>query len=224
MLRAWSPPPSPSLKRSVRRLAPALDPVDGWTRRHCKRVSELCDGIALGLGLGERRRERLRLTAAVHDIGKVLIPDAILQKPGRLDDAEFAVMRRHSEIGHRLLCEDGLWEEAAWVRHHHERVDGNGYPDGLRGEQIPLESRIIFVADAFEAMTAERPYAPARLPGEAMAELERNAGTQFDARCVAALREALFAPVPTRRGRLRPRPAAGCGLGLSPRRGLGPRS
>jgi len=100
-------------------------------------------------------------------------------------------MQRHSLLGHEIVAAAGLAEEARWVRHHHERVDGRGYPDRLMGEEIPLESRIILVADAFEAMTSDRPYRKG-CPGEAaLAELERHAGTQFDPKCVEALRSSL---------------------------------
>lgn len=177
-------------------LARAMDVKDSSTRRHCGAVSELCDRIAIVLELDRRTRESLTLAAGLHDVGKLLIPDAILQKPGRLDARELHVMRRHPDLGARILRTAGLLGIARFVRHHHERIDGRGYPSGLRGEQIPLESRIIFVADAFEAMTAERPYARAQRPAEAIRELERNAGTQFDARCVAALITAVDGPGP----------------------------
>jgi HD-GYP domain-containing protein (c-di-GMP phosphodiesterase class II) len=115
------------------------------------------------------------------------VPDAILNKPSRLTDAEYEVMKRHSLLGFDIVQAADMPLEAAWVRHHHERFDGGGYPDGLAGDAIPLESRIILVADAFEAMTSDRPYRKA--PGQdfALAELGRHAGSQFDPAVVDAL-------------------------------------
>jgi len=134
-----------------------MDATDDWTRRHCDRVSELCGLIGLELGLDRARTEQLRLAGSLHDVGKVGIPSAIAQKPGALDAAERAVMQRHPELGERIVRTAGLEEPARWILHHHERVDGDGYPSGLSGDEIPLESRIILVADTFEAITADRP-------------------------------------------------------------------
>ena len=119
------------------------------------------------------------------------MPDAILNKPAALTDAEFELMKRHSLLGGDIVEAADMHEEARWVRHHHERYDGTGYPDGLAGDDIPLESRIILVADAFEAMTSDRPYRVA--PGQefAVEELQRHAGTQFDPHVVDALCRAL---------------------------------
>jgi HD-GYP domain-containing protein (c-di-GMP phosphodiesterase class II) len=129
----------------------------------------------------------MRLAGLLHDVGKIGVPDAILNKPAKLTDDEYAVMKRHSLLGCDIVCAADMPVEARWVRHHHERFDGRGYPDGLAGEDIPLESRIILVADAYEAMTSDRPYRKA--PGEAVAvaELRTHAGTQFDPAVVAAL-------------------------------------
>src|SRR4029077_3740821 len=118
-------------------------------------------------------------------------PDRILRKPDRLTAEEAAAMSSHVRIGHAIVAAAELEDEARWVLHHHERVDGNGYPLGLRGDEIPLESRIILVADAFEAMTSDRPYRKGCPAEDALAELERLAGAQFDAACVDALRSAL---------------------------------
>jgi two-component system, cell cycle response regulator len=123
--------------------------------------------------------------AAVHDIGKVAVPAAVLTKPGPLDARELAAMRRHTVVGQRILLADAeLRPLAAMVRASHERWDGSGYPDGLRGEEIPLGSRIITICDAYDAMTNERPYRPARAAGEALAELHRGAGRRYDPRIV----------------------------------------
>jgi diguanylate cyclase (GGDEF)-like protein/putative nucleotidyltransferase with HDIG domain len=179
-------------------LARAVDAKDASTRNHCETVAELCVMIAEELGLDGERLSKLRLAGLLHDVGKIGIADAILQKPGALDDDESEIMHTHSDIGHNIISAAELKDEALWVLHHHERVDGTGYPHGLGGEDIPLESRIILVADTYEAITSDRPYRRGRTSEEALAELERHAGTQFDAGCVAALRRAL-APV-TRTG------------------------
>jgi two-component system, cell cycle response regulator len=129
----------------------------------------------------------LRRAAELHDVGKVAIPDAILTKAGALDDAEWALMREHTAIGERILsAAPALSAVAGIVRSAHERIDGAGYPDRLAGDAIPLEARIVFVCDAFDAMTSARPYDAARTPAAAIAELRRGAGTQFDARVVEA--------------------------------------
>ena len=168
-------------------LARAVDAKDAYTHSHCETVSELCGLIAQELGMGVRQIGRLRLAGLLHDVGKIGITDTILQKPGPLTDDEFAIMKTHTRLGHAIVTAAERPIEAEWILHHHERVDGSGYPDGLAGEQIPLESRIILVADAFEAITADRPYRMHRSADAAMVELERNAGTQFDRDCVAAL-------------------------------------
>jgi diguanylate cyclase (GGDEF)-like protein len=168
-------------------LARAVDAKDAYTHSHCETVSELCGLIAQELGMDARHIGRLRLAGLLHDVGKIGITDTILQKPGPLTDEEFAIMKTHTRLGHAIVTAAECPTEAKWILHHHERVDGGGYPDGIAGEQIPLESRIILVADAFEAITADRPYRMHRSAGAAMVELERNAGTQFDRDCVAAL-------------------------------------
>jgi diguanylate cyclase (GGDEF)-like protein len=192
-------PTAPSQERATRRehrllataLARAVDAKDAGTRNHCETVSELCVLIGQALGLDADRIERLRLAGLLHDVGKIGVSDGVLQKPGRLDADEAAQMSSHVRIGHTIVASAELEEEAHWVLHHHEHFDGSGYPDGLRGDEIPPESRIILVADAFEAMTADRPYRLARPVHEALAELQRLAGTQFDPVCVDALRFAL---------------------------------
>jgi diguanylate cyclase (GGDEF)-like protein/putative nucleotidyltransferase with HDIG domain len=175
-------------------LARAVDAKDASTRNHCETVAELCVQIAKELGHDGERLSKLRLAGLLHDVGKIGIADAILQKPGALDDDESEIMRTHADIGHNIITAAELKDEALWVLHHHERVDGTGYPHGLEGDDIPLESRIILVADTFEAITSDRPYRRGRTSEEALAELERHAGSQFDGDCVAALRRAL-APV-----------------------------
>jgi HD-GYP domain-containing protein (c-di-GMP phosphodiesterase class II) len=164
-------------------------------------VSQLCAAIATELGLGGERVARIRLAGLLHDVGKIGVPDAILNKPAALTDAEFEVMKRHSLLGGDIVAAAEMHEEARWVRHHHERFDGSGYPAALEGEEIPLESRIILVADAFEAMTSDRPYRKAPGVEFAVDELQRHAGTQFDPDVVAALCLALDREtVPMHRG------------------------
>jgi HD-GYP domain-containing protein (c-di-GMP phosphodiesterase class II) len=177
-------------------LARAVDAKDSLTRSHSETVAEMCALIATALGLNHNRIAQLRLAGLLHDVGKIGIPDAILAKPGPLTDREFEVMKTHSMLGHGIVDATGLSEQANWILHHHERVDGRGYPDGLAGEEIPLESRIMLVADAYEAMTGDRPYREGCPQADALAELERHAGTQFDVHCVAALQGVLGCRVP----------------------------
>ena len=172
-------------------LARAVDAKDSYTRSHCQTVSQLCGLIGAELGLEAGRLTRLRLAGLLHDVGKIGVPDAILNKPAKLSDEEYEHMKRHSLLGYDIVQAADMELEARWVRHHHERFDGDGYPDGLAGEEIPLESRVILVADAFEAMTSDRPYRLA--PGQSFAvrELGRHAGTQFDPTVVEALTRVL---------------------------------
>jgi putative nucleotidyltransferase with HDIG domain len=171
-----------------------LDLRDGGTARQSQTVGRLCELIARELGWPSVRIELLRAAGVLHDIGKLGISDKVLQKPEGLDVAEWEEIRRHPEIGARILEHAGLDDIAAWVRAHHERLDGLGYPLGLDAAQIPLESRILAVADAYEAMIAERPYR-CGLPAEAArAELLRGAATQFDPDVVEAFLRTLAAP------------------------------
>ena len=156
---------------------------------HVHGVAELAVAIGERLGLLPEDLEDLRQAAELHDMGKVAIPDAILDKPGPLDDAEWEFMRRHTIIGERILqAAPALERVATIVRSTHERMDGKGYPDQLAGEAIPLAARIVLVCDAFEAMTADRSYRKAMSAEVAIEELERCAGAQFDPRVVAAFR------------------------------------
>jgi diguanylate cyclase (GGDEF)-like protein len=176
-------------------LALAVDAKDSYTRSHCQTVSQLCALVATELGLSPDRIVRMRLAGLLHDVGKIGVPDAILNKPGRLDDDEFAQMQRHATLGGDIVAAADLPEEAHWIRHHHERYDGGGYPNGLDGVKIPLESRIILTCDAYEAMTSNRPYREAPGHAFAVAELKKHAGTQFDPQVVAALCNALAARI-----------------------------
>jgi diguanylate cyclase (GGDEF)-like protein/putative nucleotidyltransferase with HDIG domain len=185
------PPDERHLSTLATALARAVDAKDSYTRSHCETVAELCVLMAGRLGLDADRVARIRLAGLLHDVGKIGISDAILQKPAPLTPDEAAVMRTHPDLGAHIVSAAELYEEAEWILHHHERLDGHGYPDGFGGVEVPLESRIIMVADAFEAMTSDRPYRPRRPVDEALAELDRHAGTQFDPECVSALRSVL---------------------------------
>jgi len=175
--------------RAAASLAKAVDARDTYTGSHSERVTELAARVAVRLGLDAEQVELTRLAASLHDLGKLAIPEELLQNPGTLTDSQRLVLERHPQIGFRMLDSLGVDLIAHLVLHHHERWDGAGYPDGLSGEQIPLGSRIIFVTDAYDAMTSDRTYRPRRSSRAALAELERCAGSQFDPGIVAAFRE-----------------------------------
>jgi diguanylate cyclase (GGDEF)-like protein/putative nucleotidyltransferase with HDIG domain len=168
-------------------LAEALDLRDSGTARHSQTVGRLCELVARELGLPKERVERVRIAGILHDVGKIGIPDAILRKPGPLDEEERLQIQRHPEVGARLLGAGELEDIRSWVVAHHERPDGTGYPSGLGADEIPLEASILAVGDAFEAMTADRVYHPGISEEEARRELRACAGTQFDRRVVLAL-------------------------------------
>jgi CHASE2 domain-containing sensor protein len=181
----------------IERLAQAVDSRDGDTGGHIARMSALCERLALALGLGAAEAERLRQASALHDVGKLAVPDAILHKPGRLDAGEWAVMQRHAEIGAQLLAgsRSSVMQLAESVaRTHHERWDGAGYPAGLAGAEIPIEGRIAAVADVFDALLSPRPYKDAWPLADALAEVERQAGTQFDPAVARALLDLVADP------------------------------
>ena len=170
---------------TVEALANALEANDEYTSRHARWITDLSLRVGGALGLDERTLKRLELGALLHDIGKIGIPSEILTKPGRLTAAERAIMETHPELGERIIAPiDRLQEVCPIVRHCHERWDGAGYPDGVSGEDIPLESRIIFVCDAYHAMTTDRPYRKSLSHPEALRRLADGAGTQFDPRVV----------------------------------------
>ncbi len=161
-------------------LARAVDERDAYTGRHSYVVGELSARVAALLGLDAGEVELVRLAGSLHDLGKLAVPEEILRKPGPLSESELLVLRRHPQIGFRMLRSLGVEPVSTWVLHHHERWDGAGYPNGIGGEEIPLGSRILFVADAYDAMTSDRVYRPRIAHELAIAELERCAGTQFD--------------------------------------------
>jgi diguanylate cyclase (GGDEF)-like protein len=183
--------------RVAENLIRVVDAKDTYTGVHSESVARLVTAIALELGLDEDTSASVRLAGLLHDLGKIAVPDAILQKPSSLADHERRLVRRHAEFGFTLLDGLDIGPVDLWVRHHHEHWDGSGYPDGLVGEQIPLGSRIILVADAYEAMTTDRSYRAAMTAGEALEELRNKAGTQFDPWVVEAL-ERVLATAPPR--------------------------
>lgn len=177
-------------------LADALDMRDVGTSAHSQTVGRLCADIAREMGLPPERVERVRLAGILHDVGKLGVPDVILRKPAKLTTAEFAEMRKHSELGARMVAAAGLEDVSQWVLAHHERPDGRGYPFGMSGDAIPLEARIVAVGDAYEAMTADRPYRAAPGHTYALEELERGKGTQFDPGVVEALSRTFVSATP----------------------------
>jgi diguanylate cyclase (GGDEF)-like protein/putative nucleotidyltransferase with HDIG domain len=181
--------PTPRSERhssTVLALAEVIDIRDSGTAAHSETVGRFAGAIARELGLATDLVERVRFGGIVHDVGKIGISDTILRKPGWLDDDDWQEMRRHPEIGARILRGANMDDIGEWVLAHHERPDGQGYPHGLTGTSIPLEARILAVADAYEAMTSDRVYRPALTPEAARDELTRCAGTQFDSRVVEA--------------------------------------
>jgi putative nucleotidyltransferase with HDIG domain len=176
----------------ARALAFAASVRDKAPEAHAAEVSLLASLVASRLGLPQPSVWRCRLGGLLHDVGKVAIPDRILDKPGALDEAEWALMRTHPAIGAEIVARFApLREAAATVRHHHERYDGGGYPDGLMGAKIPIEARIVAAVDAYSAMTATRPYSDARTPAQAADELRASAGSHLDPDVVTALIDVL---------------------------------
>ena len=177
--------------RAADSLAKAVDDRDAYTGSHSQRVGDYSARIARRRGADEPAIELTRLAGNLHDLGKLAIPEEVLRKPTTLSEAERLMLERHPQIGYRMLESLGVQPVAAWVLHHHERWDGAGYPNKLAGDQIPLGARIIFVADAFDAMTSDRAYRRAIPKRDALAELQRCAGTQFDPEVVKALADEL---------------------------------
>ncbi|MHB8792488.1 MAG: HD domain-containing phosphohydrolase [Thermoleophilia bacterium] len=175
---------------TIRSLAEAIDAKDSYTRGHSDRVADYAEALTLKLDLEDEMRNAVRCAGYLHDIGKIGIPDAILLKPGKLTDDEYRQIMTHPKLSHKIIEPvDFPYEVKPLVRHHHERIDGSGYPDGLIGEDIPLGARIIGIADAYEAMTSDRPYRKALTINAALDELRRCSGTQFDSELVDAFVE-----------------------------------
>jgi diguanylate cyclase (GGDEF)-like protein/putative nucleotidyltransferase with HDIG domain len=192
---------------TITSLARAVEAKDPYTSGHTERVARIALILAEELGFDESDRRAIEVGAIIHDIGKVGIPDEILLKPGPLDPEEAREMRKHPELSSYIVADLELPSVVKqMVRSHHERHDGNGYPDGLAGEEIPLAGRLLSVADALDAMTSDRPYRDAMPPDEALREIQAMAGTQFCPRVVAALMDALDRN-PELRARFRPAPA-----------------
>lgn len=166
---------------SLAKLSAAIEARDPYARGHASRVTVFSQAMAKTIGLDKERLSVLRLGALLHDVGKLAVPPAVLLKPGPLTEVEFVQVRRHPAAGVRMLRSLGAPREILpSVLHHHERWDGAGYPRGRAGERIPLEARILTVADSFDAMTSTRPYRAPRLVPDALEELHRCAGSQFD--------------------------------------------
>ncbi|HEX8645284.1 MAG TPA: HD-GYP domain-containing protein [Thermoleophilaceae bacterium] len=170
-------------------LSDVVEAEDTYTASHCRSVVELAAAVADELGMGYEKRQELEIAALLHDVGKIAIPNDILNKPAKLTDEEFALMKTHTIEGQALLDRVGgrLAKVGEVVRSCHERWDGRGYPDGLAGEEIPEAARIVFTCDAYSAMTTDRPYRNAMPVEDAIAELRKNSGTQFEPRVVEAL-------------------------------------
>lgn len=168
-------------------LTAAIEAKSPWTKGHSERVTEYAFKIGREMGLSDNELEDLRIAALLHDIGKIGTYDEVLDKPGKLTGKEYEIVKRHPKKGAEMLFPiRQLKDITPWIRGHHERYDGKGYPDGLKGEEIPREARILTVADAFDSMMAERPYRKTLGKEKAIDELERCSGIQFDPKVVEA--------------------------------------
>ena len=173
---------------TIEALVSALEARDPYTQAHAGRIRDMAMALAVAMGVPGEGKRAVRLGAILHDVGKTGVSDAILLKPGPLTEEEWEEMRAHPLVGERMLRGIEFLDDALPViRHHHERWDGRGYPDGLARRRIPLGARIVAVCDAFDAITSDRPYRPARDVAEACDELLRSRGTQFDPHCVDLL-------------------------------------
>ncbi|HZQ89584.1 MAG TPA: HD domain-containing phosphohydrolase, partial [Gaiellaceae bacterium] len=173
--------------RAAKNIVRFVDAKDPSTANHSETVSALTAAIGTELGLDEATVDQLALAGLLHDIGKIGIPDSLLQAPRTLSLEEMEKVKCHPALGYSLLDGLGIGPIDEWILHHHENWDGTGYPNGLSRDEIPLGARIVRVADAFEAMTADRPYRPAQSVEYALAELRANAGIEFDPLAVSAV-------------------------------------
>lgn len=170
-----------SYLRVVREWGESIESKDHYTAGHCQRVADYTCMIAEALGFSRRDLTWLRMGGYLHDVGKTAVPEEVLNKPGALNDEEWALMRSHTTVGDEIVAPLNFpWDIRPIVRNHHERWDGKGYPDGLRGTEIPLTARILCVADVYDALTTARSYRPALSHAEAMRIMERDSGTAFD--------------------------------------------
>jgi len=174
-----------TLEGTIQTLVSAIELRDPYTAGHQRRVTRLACVIANELGLPQEQIEGLRMAGLIHDLGKIAVPAEILSKLGELNDIEYGLIKAHSQIGHDVLKEiEFSWQVAEIVLHHHERLDGSGYPQGLVGEEIMLEARILAVADVVEAMSSHRPYRPAHGTDKALEEISQNRGALYDPEAV----------------------------------------
>ncbi len=170
-----------SLEESIRAMAATVELRDPYTAGHQRRVAHLCVCLARELGLGEDRTRGLDLAAAIHDMGKIQIPAEILNKPGRLTPPEMEIVKGHARAGYEIVKDVHFpWPIAQIILQHHERLDGSGYPEGLKEGQILIESKVLAVADVVESMTSHRPFRPARGSAQALEEIVRGRGIQYD--------------------------------------------
>lgn len=185
-----------TLRNTTTALSRSIEAKDGYTGGHVSRVATISVALAERLGLEGEELEGVELGAILHDVGKIAVPDRILHKPAPLDEEEWRLMKTHPVHSERIICDVGLHPFAVQAaRSSHERIDGKGYPDGLAGEDIPISARIVLVADAWDALTSDRPYRKSRDVASALAEVRANTGTQFCPRVVAAL-EQIYAETP----------------------------
>lgn len=181
---------SESYAHTVAVLADAIEAKDAYTRGHCQSVSDVAVRVATKLGMECEQQDEVRYAALLHDVGKIGVPDGILLKPGRLSPEEFSIIQKHAQIGRDLVARvPTLMPISDHILHHHEKWDGSGYPDGLSGEGIPLPARIIGAVDALDAMTTPRPYRDPVSFDEALEEMRRCSGTQFDPKIVDLVSE-----------------------------------
>jgi HD-GYP domain-containing protein (c-di-GMP phosphodiesterase class II) len=172
---------------TVKGLAAAIDGKDPYTRGHSERVSRMSVAIAQRLGLAEDECEKIRISALLHDVGKIAIDDNILKKPSALTDEEFQVMKQHPQKGYKIMSQIRAMKEfLPGMYMHHEMVNGQGYPQGLKSDEIPLMAKVVAVADTFDAMTTDRPYQQAMKFEDAIARIESFVGTRYDEAVVAA--------------------------------------